>query len=237
MAENPLLLNMLVSFHRNTQGKPLPQQRLDLYQRIVQLQLDDRPRIRGIRILLPYLTSIGLLQQIALTMVRANRATIAKTALIELLKPLPVWEEESIEAEAWVQQILTVCELLVEREPGKYEFPHASFQGFFAASYLARVENPDQFKANLKQVLDHWNEAIWRETVLLYTAQLSPKILNQVLRKACQINSEAAQLAANCLREYPRPEKIDPQVQRELEQLTQVVTDAKYQQQIGRAHV
>ncbi|MEY2977588.1 MAG: hypothetical protein RLZZ435_1727 [Cyanobacteriota bacterium] len=230
MAENPLLLNMLVSFHRNTQGQPLPQQRLDLYQRIVQLQLDDRPRSRGIRLLLPYPTSIGLLQRIALTMVRAKRTTIAKNSLLQLLQKLPLWEEESVEAPAWVEQILAVNELLVEREPGQYEFPHASFQGFFAASYLVNVENKDQFNANLKQVLKNWNEAIWRETVLLYTAQLSPKLLNQVLRQACQINSEAAQLAADCLREYPRPGKIDPQLQQELEQLTQVVTDAKYQQ-------
>ena len=230
MAENPLLLNMLATFHRQTQGQPLPRQRLELYQRIVQLQLEDRPRARFIPRVLPYAKSVAILQQVALKMVQVKRAIIAKDSLIRLLSTLSVWEEESVDSAEWVKQVVTVAELLVEREPEEYEFPHASFQGFFAASYLAKAEQEAQIKANIALILENWEQATWKETVLLYAAQLNPKLLGQVLRKACQIDSAAAQLALDCLKEYPRPDKIDPQLQRELEGLTKVVTDAKYQQ-------
>ncbi len=78
-------------------------------------------------------------------------------------------------------------------------------------------------------VLQNWNEAIWRETVLLYTAQLPPKLLNQIIRKACEQGSEAAELAAVCLQEYPRPEKIDHDLGDLLDSLKAVAQDSKYQ--------
>jgi hypothetical protein len=35
-------------------------------------------------------------------------------------------------------------------------------------------------KANARLVLQNWNGAVWREAVLLYTAQLNPQFLDQV---------------------------------------------------------
>jgi len=229
MAENPLLLNMLVTFHRLSQGQPLPQQRLNLYQRIVQLQLDDRPRVRNILMVLPYGTSLGVLQQVALKMVEKKRVSISEQSLLRLLGTLSLWEAEGVDPQEWVRQVVDVSELLVQREPGEYEFPHASFQGFFAASYLAKAETEERIRANFQLVLENWQEASWRETVLLYTAQLPPRRFSALLKQAARLGSLAAQLAEDCLREYPRPEKLDAQLQQELEGLRQVVTHAKYQ--------
>ncbi|MGA1265459.1 MAG: GUN4 domain-containing protein, partial [Prochlorothrix sp.] len=228
LAENPLLLNMLVTFHRLSQGQPLPQQRLNLYQRIVQLQLEDRPRVRNIVMVLPYGRSLWILQQVALKMVEVKELRIAQASLLRLLGTLSLWEVEGVDPAEWVRQVVEVSELLVEREPGEYEFPHASFQGFFAASYLAKAEKETRIQANFQLILDHWQEAIWRETVLLYTAQLPPKRFSALLKQASQLGSEAAQLALDCLREYPRPEKLDAQLQQELAGLRQAVTHAKY---------
>ena len=95
--------------------------------------------------------------------------------------------------------------------------------------YLAKAEKPERIQANFQLILENWQEAIWRETVLLYTAQLPPRRFSGLLKQASQLGSLAAQLALDCLREYPRPEKLDAQLQQELEGLKQVVTHAKYQ--------
>jgi predicted NACHT family NTPase len=229
MAENPLLLNMLVTFHRFDPSAELPRQRLELYRGICELQLKDRPKARIIRMLLPYGKSYGLLQKIALGMVRAKRLALSKAALMKFLEQQPVLSQEEIAPSDWLKQIVDVSELLVEREPGEYEFPHATFQGFFAASLLAAPEDPQIIKRNAERVLQNWNEAIWRETALLYTAQINSKQLDWIIRKACQKNSEAAELAVLCLKEYPRPEKVNDDLRSLLEDLTDIAQESKYQ--------
>jgi predicted NACHT family NTPase len=229
MAENPLLLNMLVTFHRFDPSAELPRQRLELYRGISKLQLDDRPKARLITMLLSYRKNMALLQKIAMGMVQSNRLTLPKTSLLAFLAKQPHLQREDIAPAAWLKQIVDVSELLVEREPGEYEFPHATFQGFFAASLLAQPENLETIQKHAKLVLQNWNEAIWRETVLLYTAQLTPNLLNQVIRKACEQGSEAAELAAICLNEYPRPDKISDDLTNLLTSLESVTQDSKYQ--------
>jgi hypothetical protein len=136
---------------------------------------------------------------------------------------------EEVEPADWLKHIVDVSELLVEREPGEYEFPHASFQGFFAATWLAKPQDRETLQKNVQLVLQNWNEALWRETVLLYTAQLTPGLLNQVIRKACEPGGEAAELAAIALKEYPRRDKIQDDLKALLNALKEVAQDSKYQ--------
>lgn len=239
MAKNPLLLNLLVTLHRYAPTKALPRQRLGLYQRICSLQLDTRPEARLIKMWLDYDKNMALLQTIALHMLSTpsqtadpneERLVIDHHDLLALLQPHPILQKAQVAPADWLKQILDVSELLVEREPKEYEFPHASFQGFFAARELAQLQNTT-IAQNL--VLQNWNTALWRETVLLYTAQLDPDDLNDIIRKACELDSEAAQLAKLCLQEYPRPEKVDPTLQtlfQNLETVTQNSTYAKLEE-------
>ena len=228
MAENPLLLNMLTTFHRLAPNKDLPQQRLNLYRGICKLQLEDRPQARSIHMLVSYSKSMALLQRLAFAMVQAKRLTLPRRSLLKFLSQQPQLTREEVSAADWFQQIVAISELLVEREPGEYEFPHASFQGFFAATLLAQSENKSIIQKHAGLVLQNWSEAIWRETVLLYTAQLPPKLLNQVIRSACEQGSEASNLAAACLQEYPRPEKINDDLNYLLKNLKEVAQDSKY---------
>lgn len=231
MAENPLLLNMLVTFHRYDIAAELPRQRLGLYQGICKLQLDDRPRARFIQMPLPYDKSLTLLQELAFGMVtsKTQRLTINRAALLHFLSQHPLLQAEEVDPADWLKAIVDVSELLVEREPGEYEFPHASFQGFFAATWLAKPQDRETLQKNAQLVLQNWNEALWRETVLLYTAQLTPGLLNQVIRKACEPGGEAAELAALALQEYPRPDKVGDDLKALLENLEDVAQDSKYQ--------
>lgn len=228
MAENPLLLNMLVTFHRLAPDKELPRQRLELYRGICKLQLEDRPRARGIRMPLAYPKSNALLQQLALSMVKAKRLTVPKLGLINFLSQQRLLTQEEVDPQDWLQKIVDVSELLVEREPGEYEFPHASFQGFFAATRLAQPEDPPTIQKNAQLVLQNWTEALWPETVLLYTAQLPPGLLNKVILKACEQGSQATELATLALKEYPRPEKVDDSLKNQLVKLEFVTQKFKY---------
>lgn len=161
MAENPLLLNMLVTFHRLAPSVQLPRQRIELYQGICKLQLDDRPKARLIKMHLPFAKSMTILQIIAFAMVKSKRLAIKQQELQRLLRQMGVWRLEQIEPENWVKQILEVSELLVEREKGEYEFPHLSFQGFFAANQLANPQKTENIPHYANLVLESWNEAKW----------------------------------------------------------------------------
>jgi len=228
MAENPLLLNMLVTFHRFNPTAELPRQRVDLYRGICKLQLEDRPKARLIRMLLPFEKSQAVLQRLALAMVHANQLKVERQRLLSFLEKHPTLQQEEVEPAEWLKQIVEVSELLVEREPGEYEFPHLSFQGFFAATLLAKPLEEKSFQKNARLVLHNWNSPVWRESVLLYTAQLSPKRLSQVIRAACELGSEASELAAICLKEYPRPEKLTSELLELLQTLDAVTQDSKY---------
>jgi hypothetical protein len=229
MAENPLLLNMLVTFHRFDPSRDLPRQRIDLYRGICKLQLDDRPRARLIRLVLSYEQSLEILQTLALQMVKANRIKMQHQGLLKFLGQQPVFQQQEVSPADWLRQIVEVSELLVERELGEYEFPHLSFQGFFAATRLAQPQDIPTIQTHAKLVLQNWNSAVWREAILLYTAQLNPKLLDQVIRAACKLGSEAAELAGVCVQEYPRSEKLSAELIASLQTLEAVAQDSKYQ--------
>jgi GUN4-like/NACHT domain len=222
MAENPLLLNMLATFHRFDAGIELPQKRIDLYKGICKLQLEDRPKARGIPMLLPLDKSQPVLQALALAMVKSNSPIVSRKQATRFFRRHLHLQQEEIDPTAFLTQMVQVSELLVEREPGEYEFPHLSFQGYLAASQLAQ-------QGPIGLVRQNWDKSWWRETILLYTAQLSPKKLAEVIGRVCQDNPEAAELAYMCLQEYRHPDKIDPALVQEIRQLTTNVVTLRHQ--------
>jgi hypothetical protein len=228
MAENPLLLHMLVTFHRFDPAMRLPKQRIGLYEGICKLQLEDRPKARLIKMLLPASKSTIILQELALALTKGYRIKAKRNNLLSWLNKNPTLQLRLIEPSEFLKQIVDISELLVEREPGEYEFPHLSFQGFFTALQLADVKTSEEADRNKQLILRNWNEAIWRETVLLYAAQLEPPELDKLIRSACKINSEAAELAVLCLKEYPRPEKVSPELDTFFKTLRTVAKKSKY---------
>ncbi len=93
---------------------------------------------------------------------------------------------------------------------------------------MAKPQDRETLQKNAQLVLQNWNEAIWRETVLLYTAQLTPGLLNQVIRKALEQGNEAAELAAVALQEYPRLNKLSDKLMGIMQKLSNMAQYAKY---------
>lgn len=193
MATNPLLLNMIATFHRFYPGSELPRKRAELYQEICRLQLGDRPRARQIDMLLPTESSQQVLQKLALEMTKRDVEIIAESELLTLIRDYLSSIDGTIPAVALIQKIIRVSELLVEREPKEYQFAHKSLQEYLTAAEIKQQK--------LEHLLIEQNEA-WRGTVLLYAAQTMPTSLIEGL---CDIGGEKAlTLAYDCWHENPK---------------------------------
>lgn len=167
MGRNPLLLNMIATFHRSFPGAELPQRRWELYREICQLQLGARPLARRVKLLLVAQESQEILQGLALQMMKQNQSAISHDDALDFLNQQPKIQAEKIDAEQFLNEVVAVSELLVEKDTKIYEFLHLSFQAHLAASHIAQHQ-----KTSL--LIDHWLEDWWRETIFLYAAQTNP---------------------------------------------------------------
>ncbi|MDZ4785146.1 MAG: AAA family ATPase, partial [bacterium] len=164
LSENPLLLNMLTTFHRCYYSE-LPRQRTELYNGIFKIQLNDRPNVKQIRMHLSFAESQVILQAIALEMAKTDQSSISYRELMDFLEMQVVLEFKNINLVDWLQEIVQVSELLVEREPGEYEFAHINFQ-----NYLAAIEIHNINQENM--LLEHVNNPFWQEIILFYIETL-----------------------------------------------------------------
>ena len=219
-ARNPLLLNMIATLHRSFFGQRLPQRRNELYRDIFMLQLRDRPWERGIDMLVPFPESQQILQKIALDLVKKNQSSINKQALeAQLTDCLNLLDfADTASASDFLKQMIEVSELIVKRDED-LEFSHLSFQG-----YLAGLEIKESKQENL--LLKNWQASWWKETILLYCAQVNPtNFLRGLLQKGQQ---EALLLASECLRETRR--NVAPEIKVQLENLRMNIDNLLYRQ-------
>ncbi|MBE9040606.1 GUN4 domain-containing protein [Oscillatoriales cyanobacterium LEGE 11467] len=228
LAKNPLLLSTIVNLHSYAPSDPidpsrpiqLPQRRAELYREIFRLQLGDRPLVKQINLLLSAEDSQKILQKLALAMVKENKPNIEKKPLLAQLKSYLNGLDGSVEPTKFLQQIEQVSELLVKRDI-EYEFAHLSFQGYLAAREIQELQQE-------RLLLEHWQKPWWKETILLYAAQVSTHQLSHLVRQLCGVGTrEAVALAYDCLKETPR--KVSPAVAAELERLKSNVRDLRYQ--------
>ncbi|WP_083862248.1 GUN4 domain-containing protein [Baaleninema simplex] len=220
LARNPLLLNIIANLHRSYGAQQLPQRRSELYQDILTLQLKDRPRDRGIDMLVPFPESQQVLQKVALTWVRQNQTSSSRQNLEnEISRHLQGLDRDLVvDRSAFLDKIVEVGELIVKRDEN-LEFAHLSFQG-----YLAAVEVKEQKQESL--LLENWQASWWKETILLYCARVNPsRLVRHLLDSRSQ---EAVTLADECLNESPR--KVQSEILEELQQLKSQVSNLLYQQ-------
>ncbi len=215
LAQNPLLLNMIVNLHsvaptdHSDLSRPiqLPQRRKELYRDIFRLQLGDRPTVKQVDMYLEAEESQQVLQSLALSMIRNNQSTLPYELLLQQIKESLQNYNFSVTPQQFLQQMVDVSELLVKRDED-YEFAHLSFQGYLAAQEVHRTHQEDL-------LIEHWQNPWWRETILLYAAQFNP---NQLLKQLMKLGTqEAVALALTCIKETLR--QVDPDIEQELKSL------------------
>ncbi|MEM9450745.1 MAG: GUN4 domain-containing protein [Cyanobacteria bacterium P01_E01_bin.6] len=218
LAKNPLLLNMIVTFHRRNPGTQLPQRRVELYKEICQLQLKDRPGDRQLDTLLTQCDAQTILQQIALGMMKQRWERIQRKALLNELKKILEQNGETIDADEFLKQVVQISELVIRQED-EYEFAHLSFQEYLASTHINQTRQE-------RLLYDYFDDDKWKPTILLYVAQTTnPTTLIQEM-----VKRGATDLAYQCLQELPKTKQIDSDLEAQITALKQSVTTSRYAQ-------
>jgi hypothetical protein len=221
IAGNGLLLNMMVRYHRDELGAELPQRKVELYQGICELQLNRRPSLRKIELLLKSTNQRQeVLQFVALEIMK--RATndreegfkqIQRDDLLSKLKIGLDRFNNEVNVEQFLVQMVDISEMLVRKDENIYQFSHLSFQEFLAASELVRLKEEGEAILFEKLSLN-----AWKDTILFY-ASLTPNPNRLIQRLVDLDNRKLLDLI------YRQTNKADV-----LKSLEKLVIDKRYEQ-------
>ena len=208
LAQNPLLLTMIAHLNEQHPGR-VPKKRAELYQNILRLLLEDRPKEKGIQ---PYLidwrNSQTILQWIAFLMSYKGMYQLPfDQSYIELIntcmnKLNSIGERD---AHIFMEELTNVSQVMIKREEGsghtheRYEFSHQSFQDFLAASQILRMED------GMNYLFMNLEDGFWKEIILFYSGlQHDRNKAILLLKELCNRgNRESINLANKCLYESP----------------------------------
>jgi len=223
IAGNALLLNMMARFHRDKQGAALPQRKVELYQDICELQLSRRPRAKGITLLLSSLSQRQeVLQAVALEMMRRAKwneqgfKQIQQDDLLALMANALSERDPDVPVQTFLDQIVQVSELLVEKEGSLYEFSHLSFQEFLAALEVVRLKDE-------RILYEHFGLDTWKPTILIYANLVNP---THLIREA--VTREEVDLAYQMFHETTKRIDLSTVETRQLEELKPTVQISRY---------
>ncbi|NJM56793.1 MAG: hypothetical protein HC857_04250 [Synechococcales cyanobacterium RU_4_20] len=218
LAKIPLLLNLIASFHRDNPQARLPRRRVDLYQGICNLQLKDRPGAKDLETKLLETDAQKILQRLALAMLCNNRERdIDRAVLLGRLEQLLRTENEALAAEDFLEDVVRVSELLIEKDADTYEFAHWSFQEYLAAREIWQEQQESL-------LYEKFADKEWKPTILLYAALVkNPSTLIQAM-----LDRQQADLAYDCFQETTK--QITPELEQSLKSLKPAVQTSRYVQ-------
>lgn len=205
MAINPLLLTMIATIH--CYRGALPGRRIELYHEMCDVLLGRRQEAKNLPA--DQLTAAqkkSVLQVLALNRMRkqVREFTLLQASLL-IQEKLTSVTGDSLYPDLFLQQIENVSGLIVEKQPGVYEFAHKSFQEYLAS---VQIKDLNQEYILIRQIDEPW----WQETIRLYAAQVDASYLIQT---AINHNTIASlTLAYDCLEEGL---SVHPSVRKQLE--------------------
>jgi len=225
LAKNPLLLNLLATYHRSNPSVELPRQRAELYQDIVTLQLRKRPEARDVELPLMPADRQKVLQFVALEMMQTPLRLIAEADLVTLTATVLQQQGHPLSAATFIDQIIDVSELIVRQGLEGCEFAHLSFQEFLAAAQIKDLQQESLLYPHLQNAnagTENDDRAWWRQTILLYAAQIPnpTTLIKEALRQ------QAIDLAYACWQETQRT--LDDDLAAELEALKPQIQTSRY---------
>ncbi|MBI3246042.1 MAG: SUMF1/EgtB/PvdO family nonheme iron enzyme [Deltaproteobacteria bacterium] len=236
LAINPLILTVIALLHR--EDLKLPERRVDLYGRVVELLLGRRDERRGVesgavfeQLVFGLEERQEVFQAIALAMHSATSKEIALDDLKDLLKA--DFERRTTDrgaikraVERFLKSVLERTGLLVDAGNEVYRFSHLSFQEYLVARQMAESETyvPD--------TLARLADPFWREVILLECGCLSKERRNRLIRAIAEAPVAKERtgplhnpvLAADCLHDAGLG-KVDVAVLTELRHQLQSVVE------------
>lgn len=244
LAENPLLLTLLVVMQQNS--IVLPQRRVELYDVVTRTLLENRNLAKEIEPI-PPITALKRLGPLAFQMQAENNSFAQERDVMDAMVQIIRDEggtDEAIRREAtgFLKRIRERGGLFVQRSGDYFGFMHRTFQEYFAARYILN---------NIKVDEGHWiNElvtrasrldAVWREPFLLAVAYQSNEnevIANKILSAfLAQVPAEPLPqhvthlLLAACAVIEVRPGTLDTTLEKQIaKQLLAAYEQAQYKQ-------
>ncbi len=195
LARNPLLITMIASTHRAK--TVLPKRRVELYDKIFDLLLGTRPYAKRTTLTLTASECRAVLQALAwhLAMEEITQFSPAQGE-IWIAEPLKrCLKDRALSPAQFWREMTEVAGLLVEKELGRYEFAHQTFQEYLAAKYLR--ECGPEGEAFLLEKLDRDR---WQEIVRFYAALGdATAIINALL--TAEVTEYSLLLARRCMEE------------------------------------
>lgn len=147
LVQNPLLLNTIAMFHRQSYGESLKDQQVEMYQEICRFKLLDRPRVRRVGTLMTKCDTQRVLQELAYEMMAHKSGRISKEKLLTILPRIIQQSSEVLfDVEDFLNEVVQVSEILICKE-SEYEFFHPSFQEYLAVAHM--IGGKSKRKSNL----------------------------------------------------------------------------------------
>ena len=208
--QNPLLLTAVCVLYID--GRRLPDQRADLYNRLV----DNLVYRRFHDIRKPEMENKvkEFLMKLAYTMHQEHRKTSEQQQVSDIIKSIfttnsmenPIAEKYRLDA--LLDEVEPNCGLLSRTASGEIEFNHLTFQEFLAAKYLYYMDLDIECYLN-----DPW----WEEVILMYAGLMNMErksASNDLVRRVLQAGGtemphRLVNLAGKALRDF-EPAKRDP---------------------------
>lgn len=214
LAKNPLQITMITATHRvNTE---LPKKRVELYDKISNLLLGTRPYAKKITPTLTASQNEAILQVLAWNLVKRDTTQFTPKDGEEWIKKTlkDCCKEHSLTSKSFWKEMIEITGFLQERELGKYEFTHRTFQEYFAALQFKEMGEQGE-----KAIIEKLKNNQWPEVVCFYAALGNATPL---IQEAIKIGQPEALKLAHRLKEEGR--QVDPSV---IEQLDQILLQAK----------
>jgi energy-coupling factor transporter ATP-binding protein EcfA2 len=160
LARNPLMIAIIAIIYE--EDRELPQRRVELYQRSVEVLLDKWDIKKRIKNKYDAKAKEKILRELALEAHCSEIKSFTKEKILEkFTEYLPEVHISTDKAEDVLKEIVERNALLKEVSIGLYEFLHLSFQEYLAALELRE-------KRDYQTLLKHLYEPWWGEIVLLF---------------------------------------------------------------------
>ena len=182
LATNPLALMMMIFVQTN--GRDILQNRFELYQMITKTLLDTWNRESGRKMFSGEEISLAenVLSSLAYSITQTSTGilTVEEVELVvrQVISVFYRQQTQEVNENTVTLFIETLCKssgLFANVGEGLYSFTYSAFQDYFAALYLLRKPS----KERRQIAVQHYQEVIWREPLLLMLLSKSKRIDEQ----------------------------------------------------------
>jgi hypothetical protein len=162
IACNPLMMAIIAILYDVDKGK-LPQHRVDLYNRCVEVLLSRWDRQKELENRYKSKKKDFILRKLAFYGHSNNKRVLCeKEVMEEMLKYFPQIQLKKEDAKPFLEEIWQRSYLLKQISMDSYVFLHLSFQEYFTALELKEQED------GISTIIEHLPEPWWEEPILLY---------------------------------------------------------------------